>query len=104
MTYEQLWNELKGRIPKDREILMWTLAEGYLGERFHVVAVRDGQVHVAAAGDSKAQRIPDADFVAVLGLWNDYADGKLNPAAIEKKSKFSRHVVSILHALETPPK
>ena len=102
MTLDQIWNELKGRIAKKTEILTWTADGGYLGERFIVVAVKDGQVHVAEAGAQKADKIPDADFIAVLGIWGDYAEGKVKLAAVEKLTKFPKYVISILRSLEQP--
>ncbi len=101
MTLDQIWKELKGRIGKT-EILTWTPDQGYLGERFIVVAVKDGHVHVAEAGAQKADKIPDADFVAVLGIWGDYADGKIKSAAVDKLTKFPKYVISILRSLEQP--
>lgn len=102
MTLEQIWNELKGRIAKKTEILTWSADQGYLGDRFIVVAVKDGHVHVAEPGAQRADKIPDGDFIAVLGIWGDYADGKIKPPAIEKLTRFGKYVISILRALEQP--
>jgi len=103
MTLEQIWNELKVRIAKKSEIPTWSAEGGYLGERFIVVAVKDGHVHVAEAGAQKADKIPDSEFIAVLAIWGDYADGKVKNAAIEKLTKYPNYVISILRALEQPP-
>jgi len=102
MTLDQIWNELKARIAKKTEIPTWSADEGYLGERFIVVAVKDGHVHVAEAGAQKADKIPDGDFIKVLGLWGDYAEGKIKFAAVEKLTKFPKYVISILRSLEQP--
>ena len=42
MTLEQIWNELRGRIKKMNEVPTWSADEGYLGERFIVVGVKEG--------------------------------------------------------------
>ena len=102
MTLEQIWNELRGRIKKMNEVPTWSAEEGYLGERFIIVGVKEGHVQVAEPGAQRADKIPDADFVAVLGIWGDYADGKLKPGAVEKVTRFPKYVVSILRALEQP--
>jgi hypothetical protein len=101
MTLEEMWNELKGRIAPDSQIQAWTQDTGYGEDKFIVVAVKGGFVHVVAPGDEKAQKIPDGDFAKVLGLWNDYAEGKLPMAKLREHTKFAKHVVSILHSLET---
>src|SRR5262245_17338446 len=100
MTLEEMWNELKRRIAPDSAIQIWSKDKGYGEDKFIVVAVKGGFVHVVAAGDEKAQKIPDQDFAKVLGLWNDYVDGKLPLAKIKEQTKFPTHVVSILHSLE----
>ncbi len=100
MTLEEMWNELKGRIAPDSQIQTWTADKGYGEDKFIVVAVKGGFVQVVAPGDEKAQKIPDRDFATVLGLWNDYVDGKLPLAKVREQTKFATHVVSILHALE----
>ena len=101
MTLEDMWNELKKRIAPDSQIQTWSQDKGYGEDRFIVVAVKGGFVHVVSAGDEKAQKIPDEDFAKVLGLWNDYVDGKLPAAKLREQTKFTKHVVSILHSLET---
>jgi hypothetical protein len=100
MTLEEMWNELKKRIAPDRQVQTWTAGEGYGEDKFIVVAVKGGFVHVVSAGDEKAQKIPDQDFAIVLGLWNAYVDKKLPLAKIGEHTKFPKHVVSILHSLE----
>jgi len=100
MTLEEMWNELKKRIVPDTQVQTWSADNGYGEDKFIVVAVKDGFVHVVSAGDEKAQKIPDQDFAKVLGLWSDYADGKLPIAKVREQTKFPSHVVSILHALE----
>jgi hypothetical protein len=100
MTLEEVWNELKKRIKPDTQIQTWAADKGYGEDKFIVVAVKDGFVHVVSAGDEKAQKIPDADFAKVLGLWEDYADGKLPLAKVAAETKFAAHVISILHSLE----
>ncbi len=101
MTLEEMWNELKGRIAPDSQIQTWSHEKGYGEDKFIVVAVKGGFVHVVSPGDEKMQKIPDQDFAKVLGVWNDYVDGKLPPAKLRDRTKFAKHVVSILHALET---
>ena len=103
MTLEDMWNELKGRIAPDSQIQTWTADKGYGEDKFIVVAVKGGFVHVVSAGDEKAEKIPDRDFASVLGLWEDYAEGKLPLAKIQERTKFASHVVSILHSLESHP-
>lgn len=100
MTLEDMWNELKKRIAPDTQVQTWSADKGYGEDKFIVVAMRNGFVHVVAAGDEKAQKIPDRDFAEVLGVWNDYVDGKLSPAKLRALTKFPAHVVSILHSLE----
>jgi hypothetical protein len=102
MTLDQIWNELRGRVAKLTEVQSWTAADGYLGDRFIVVGVKNGVVEVAEPGAQRAEKVPDADFVAVLGVWDAYADGKAKPGTIEKLTKFPRYVTSILRALEQP--
>lgn len=102
MTLEEMWNELKGRIAPDSQIQTWTADKGYGEDKFIVVAVKGGFVHVVSPGEERAQKIPDQDFVAVLGLWNDYVDGKIKREQIHDRTRFSKYVVSILHALERP--
>lgn len=101
MTLEDMWNELKGRIAPDKQIQNWTADDGYGEDKFMVVAVKGGFVHVVSPGDEKAQKIPDRDFAIILGLWNDYVDKKLPLAKIGEHTKFPGHVVSILHSLES---
>jgi hypothetical protein len=101
MTLEEMWNELKKRIAPDRQVQTWTADDGYGEDKFIVVAVKGGFVHVVSPGDEKAQKIPDQDFATVLGLWNDYVDKKLPLAKVSELTKFPSHVVSILHSLES---
>jgi hypothetical protein len=101
MTLEEMWNELKKRIAPDSQIQTWTADQGYGEDKFMVVAVKGGFVHVVSAGDEKVQKIPDQDFAKVLGVWNDYVDGKLPAANLREQTKFTKHVVSILHSLES---
>ena len=100
MTLEEMWNELKKRIAPDRSVQTWTADKGYGEDKFIVVGAKGGFVHVVSPGDEKAQKIPDGDFAKVLGLWNDYVDGKLPLAKVRGETKFATHVVSILHSLE----
>lgn len=100
MTLEEVWNELKKRIAPDSPIQTWTADKGYGEDKFIVVAAKGGFVQVVSAGDEKAQKIPDADFAKVLGLWEDYADGKLPLAKVAAETTFAAHVISILHSLE----
>lgn len=102
MTLEEMWNELKGRIAPDSQIQNWTADKGYLGDKFIVVAVKGGFVHVVSPGAENVQKIPDQDFVTVLGLWNDYVDGKIGREQIRDRTRFSKYVISILHSLESP--
>lgn len=101
MTLEEMWNELKKRIAPDSQIQTWTADQGYGEDKFIVVAVKGGFVHVVSAGDEKVQKIPDQDFAKMLGVWNDYVDGKLPAAKLRDQTKFPKHVVSILHSLES---
>lgn len=103
MTLEEMWNLLKGRIPPKSEIQSWSPADGYLGETFSVVAVKDGHIHVVTTGAERIEKVPDQDFVTILGLWNDYVDGKVAAKAVEDRTRFPNFVVSILHSLESPP-
>ena len=100
MTLEEMWAELKKRIAPDSQIQTWTQDQGYGEDKFIVVSTKGGFVQVVSPGDEKAQKIPDGDFAKVLGLWNDYVDGKLPLAKVSKETKFATHVVSILHSLE----
>lgn len=100
MTLEEVWNELKKRIKPDTPVQTWTADKGYGEDKFIVVAVKGGFVHVVSAGDEKAQKIPEGDFAKVLGLWDEYADGKLPLAKVAAETNFPGHVVSILHSLE----
>jgi hypothetical protein len=102
MTLEEMWKELKGRIAPDSHIQNWAADKGYLGDKFSVVAVKGGFVHVVSPGAENVQKIPDADFVAVLGMWNDYVDGKLKPEQVRDRTRFAKYIVSILHSLEQP--
>jgi hypothetical protein len=102
MTLEEIWNELKQRISTKGEVPVWSAEKGYLGERFTIAAVRDGHVQVAELGASQAKRIPDQDFIAVLAVWGDYADGDVDESEIDKKTKFAKYVISILRSLEQP--
>lgn len=102
MTLDDIWKELRGRVAKMTEVQTWTAADGYLGDRFIVVGVRDDTVQVAEPGAQRAEKIPDADFVKVLGIWDAYADGRAKPGSIEKLTKFPKYVTSILRALEAP--
>jgi len=103
MTLDQIWKELRGRVAKLTEVQSWTAADGYLGDRFILVGVKEDTIHVAEPGAQRAEKIPDADFIAVLGVWDAYADGKTKPGTIEKLTKFPKYVTSILRALEAPP-
>ncbi len=100
MTLEDVWNELKKRIAPDTQVQTWSADKGYGEDKFIVVAVKGGFVHVVAAGDERTQKIPDQDFAKVLGLWSDYVDGKLPFGKIGEHTKHPAHVVSILHSLE----
>ena len=100
MTLEEVWNELKKRIKPDTQVQTWTAGDGYGEDKFIVVAIKGGFVHVVSAGDEKTQKIPEGDFAKVLGLWDGYADGKLPLAKVAAETKFPTHVVSILHSLE----
>lgn len=100
MTLEEMWNELKKRIAPDTQVQTWTVDKGYGEEKFIVVSVKGGFVHVVSAGDEATQKIPDQDFAKVLGLWEDYAEGKLPLAKLRDQTKYAAHVVSILHSLE----
>ena len=100
MTLEEMWNELKKRIAPDSPIQTWSPDKGYGEDKFIVVSVKSGFVNVVAAGDEKTQKIPDQDFAKVLGIWNDYVDGKLPLAKVAAQTKFPMHVISILHSLE----
>ena len=100
MTLEEMWNELKKRIAPDSPIQTWSADKGYGEDKFIVVSVKGGFVNVVAAGDERTQKIPDEDFAKVLGIWNDYVDGKLPLAKVALETKFPMHVVSILHSLE----
>ena len=102
MTLDQIWKELRGRVAKLAEVQTWTVADGYLGDRFIVVGVKDDTVQVAEPGAQRAEKIPDADFIAVLSVWDTYANGKAKPGTIEKLTKFPKYVTSILRALEQP--
>ncbi len=102
MTLEEVWNLLKKRIKPDTPVQTWTADQGYGEDKFIVVAAKGGFVHVVSAGDEKTQKIPDEDFAKVLGLWDDYAGGKLPLARVAAQTKFPAHVVSILHSLEKP--
>ncbi len=100
MTLEEVWNELKKRIAPDTQVQTWTADKGYGEDKFIVVAVKGGFVHVVSAGDEQTQKIPDQDFAKVLGLWDAYADGKLPLAKVREVTNHAAHVVSILHSLE----
>jgi len=100
MTLEEMWNELKKRITPDSQVQTWTADKGYGEDKFIVVTLKGGFVHVVSAGEENVQKIPDTDFVKALGLWNDYVDGKLPLAKVQQQTKFATHVVSILHSLE----
>jgi hypothetical protein len=96
-----MWTELKKRLAPDSQVQTWTADKGYGEDKFIVVGTKGAFVQVVSPGDEKAQKIPDQDFAAVLGLWNDYVDGKLPLAKVRERTKFAAHVVSILHALES---
>jgi hypothetical protein len=102
MQLEEIWAELKRRLPKNREIRSWSAATGFLGDSFTVIGPKTGHVLIKSAYDINPQQIPDQDFVMVLGQWSDYVEGKLSRADIQARTKYSKYIISILHSLEAP--
>jgi hypothetical protein len=100
MTLEDMWTLLKARISPRSEIQFWSATKGYLGERFAVMTVDSGSISVVATGAERTEKIADRDFVAVLRVWNDYVDKKIEQSEIEAITRHADYVVGILHSLE----
>ena len=100
MPFINTWNALQIRLRRGTVIRNWTAQNGFLGDTFTIVSVKQNYIEVDAPGAQNIQRIPQRDFQIVYNLWDDYCLGNFKRHEIRDRTRFSKYIISILHWLQ----
>jgi hypothetical protein len=99
------WVLLRKHLASGREVGHWSAAKGYLSGSFEAfpgpyVAQECVRIEGRQRTHIYQRLIFPNDFRAVLGLWDDYRDGRIPRSRVDAATKHSTYVVSIVHWLE----
>lgn len=82
------------------EIRNWTAFNGYLGDSFHIAAVKPTYVAIETPKAQNIQNIPSREFQLIDQLWDDYVSGCVPRHKIRDLTRFSKYIISILRHLK----
>jgi hypothetical protein len=101
-TFDEVWRELRGRLCEGTEIPNWSYDHGYTGKVTRIERVYYDSITVSGERTTERRDVLRTDFKKVFEFWDRYKQGLLPRDDIQKISRNSTYIFSLLHWLEQP--
>jgi hypothetical protein len=100
LTFNEVWHEIQDRLSDGMEIPNWGYQEGYTGKFTRIERKYFDVIVVTGDKVTRPRDVKREDFKRVYEFWERYKQGLTPRDEIQRMSRNTTYIFSILHWLE----